>query len=757
MDLGPLSSLRGWVTAFAAATGLVLVLGVSESLDSSRPGLAGAYFSNAAWTPPAVLTIRGNQPSTEGVLTAWRNAPPDTFSVRWTGTVLALRSGTYAFATDSDDGSSVAVDRRVVVQDSRPHDRASAIGTLSLSRGVHRIAIDYVQSGGPFHFDLWWAYENEAMTPVPSWALLSDRGNPARLVASAALGALYTFARWLSFATLVAAMLVGCRRGIGALVRVVAPQCDWASLKWILVGSLVLNAVGIWWGLPGSWVPIEQTPKEILSALSQHFSHGVDAYPPLHYYVATVVLSPMLLLHAYGLVGWDQPAIYSILTLLCRAISLAAAVGTVVAACLCATRAFGRRAGVFAAAAMALANTFVYYAKTANIDVPYVGWWAISMIFYLRLLEGDRLSDYVWFAIFGALSIATKDQAYALYLFVPIVIVWRRRELQRAGGAGARWWRAVVDPRLGIAAAIVVAALAVFENPLFNWTGLVTHLQAAVGPASKDYQMFNRTASGYLDLLALTTHLTQTALGWPLFLISLAGIGIALSQRELRQTSVWLLAPALSYYVSFLSVIMYTYERYILPFCFVLALFAGLAFDRFLQSRGRRWRTALVTLVFAYSILYATTVDALMMGDARYEAERWMHANVRRDERVGVTELPVLLPTLEDFSTVDIPSIEDLTRERPSYFVLNADYGRAAPRDSPMGQLIEGLQNETIGYRLVHRYRWESPWSWLPLNDPALVGGRLSYSTEHGNILRDVNPTIEIYQRAVSADGARAR
>ena len=38
---------------------------------------------------------------------------------------------------------------------------------------------------------------------------------------------------------------------------------------------------------------------------------------------------------------------------------------------------------------------------------------------------------------------------------------------------------------------------------------------------------------------------------------------------------------------------------------------------------------------FTYTLLYAATVDVLMIGDSRYEAERWMGAHVARNSLPG--------------------------------------------------------------------------------------------------------------------------
>ena len=77
--------------------------------------------------------------------------------------------------------------------------------------------------------------------------------------------------------------------------------------------------------------------------------------------------------------------------------------------------------------------------------------------------------------------------------------------------------------------------------------------------------------------------------------------------------------------------------------------------------------------------------------------------------------------------------------------MLNADYGHAVPPDTEWGRLIAGLARDALGYRLVGRFRHASPWPWLPGGHPDLVGARqetIVFST-----LRNINPTIEIFQR----------
>ncbi|PYR03955.1 MAG: hypothetical protein DMG00_24970, partial [Acidobacteria bacterium] len=55
---------------------------------------------------------RVDAPSTASIFGAWHGRPPERFSATWTGTFVVLGTSTYAFATDSDDGSWLYVARR---------------------------------------------------------------------------------------------------------------------------------------------------------------------------------------------------------------------------------------------------------------------------------------------------------------------------------------------------------------------------------------------------------------------------------------------------------------------------------------------------------------------------------------------------------------------------------------------------------------------------------------------------------------------
>jgi hypothetical protein len=721
--------------ALACSTVAVVALGAATRLDPIPLGLSAEYFANPTDSGNPAATTMDTSPSTGHLIAEWNGSPPEAFSVRWTGALSLLQSGTYVLTTDADAPADIMLDGRPIQ------------GPVRLEAGAHQLLVRYTHRGGPIRFALLWARDHEPLAPVPAWALRPRKiKSVVRLAARGLLDRVLALSEWVWVGLLVLAAAALARAGLVPARRSLERIGVWPTLKWVLVASLLLNAAGIWWGLPGSWVAIELKPQYIFDALSQHFSHGwSDVYPPVHFYVLTAAWSPLLLLSALDRLTFDGAG-YTALVAISRVVSLAMAAGMVTAACVCGTRAFGPRAGLVAAAIVALTTPFLYYAKTANVDVPYLFWWALSMVFYLELLETGRLRDYLLFAAAATLSVCTKDQAYGLYLLAPFIIVWQIWRDNHKAGLPRALLRSVIDRRMAAAAVTSLAFFAICHNLLFNPSGFVDHVRFITGPGSQLYRVYPPTPAGHLELLGTTIRLIEVSMGWPMFVAGLIGLALAIAAPASRRMAIWLVAPVVSYYVGFINVILYNYDRFVLPMCFVLAIFGGLALDRLLSSeRARRWGAAAAAAAFAYTLLYAGTVDVLMIADSRYAAERWMRAHVGRNDLVGASGLHEYLPRLDDFHLEEIATLAELRQEHPEYVVLNADYARAVPVETPWGEMIAALQDHTAGYRRIGLFRRASPWPWLPSGHPDLVGPR--QDTVVFSTLRNINPTIEIYRR----------
>ncbi len=718
--------------ALTITTLLLGIVALLARLDPLQQGLTATYFTNANWSSAPVRSAVEARPSTDALAAAWRGAPPETFSATWIGSLVTMTAGTYTFESVSDDGAWVYIDGRLVVDDGGRHAPRAARGAAQLERGVHEIFIQYFQDGGGYAFDLRWSIDGRRFEPVPTWALWARHAEFPRMAVSVlirrALAALF----WLWAGLAIAALLAAAAPAAGRALRAVWSDPVRRALAAIVIVSVGLNVIGIWWGVPNAWAGDELTPKAVLIALSHRFSSGwFDRYPPLLFYLLTIAYSPWLMLESLGWAALPDAKAVALLFIVGRLVSVAAGVGTLVAVYVSGARAFGRRAGLWAAAAMALTPMFVFYSKTANPEAVYVFWFAVALAFFLRALETMALRDIVLFSGCAAMSVCTKDQAYALFLTMPLLLVWRLRGFR--------------DSRLWVGGAAAAAVFIAIQNIPLNAHGFLEHVRDVTG-AGRDYRFFAPTLAGEASLLRLTAMVDARSWGWPLFAAGLAGVVVAARDRARRRSAAVLVLIAAAYYLGFIAVVLYVYDRYLLPVCVVQALFAGVALDRLSAGGGVfRWRRAVAVFVIAYSCLYAATVDALMVRDSRYSVEGWLQHHAAPDALVGTAFGEPRLPRMGTFHAVDIGTTENLVRWHPDFFVLNADYARAVAPHRPQAQLAAALERGDLNYRLVYRYRAEVPWPWLPAADADLVGAR--GVTPPLSFLTAINPTIEIFAR----------
>ena len=496
------------------------------------------------------------------------------------------------------------------------------------------------------------------------------------------------------------------------------------ALATVLGLSVVLNAWDLGWGLAGdySWAPDELLPSAVRSGLDQHFSHGWhEKYGPFHYALLAGAYEPVLLARRMGLIHADGPALDHILALAGRLVSLLMAALTVWLVALVGVELGDAWAGILGAAFVALCAPFVYYAKTANLDGPYLCWFAISLLFYVRLLDRHRMRDYVLFAASAAAAVATKDQAYGLYVLTVPVVVAALHAHRRAQG-DRRLLATMTDPRLVIAGGVGLLALLLLDNVIFNPEGFFAHIQLITGPASHPFRMFTNDLGGHLALMRQTVRHLAFAMGLPAFLVGTAGVVTALARPRDNARWLFLLVPAVSYVATFLHVVLYGYDRFVLPLCLVLALFGGWFLMRGLRS-GRPLRTAAAALavaVFSYSLLYAASVDRLLTGDTRYAVERWLARNVPPGALVAAAGPLEYLPRLDGLHWRRLgPSVARLVQVHPDYVLVNADYAARADPGTGERELYDALFAGRLGYRLALRERSPAGWS---LIDPERLG-----------------------------------
>ncbi len=520
------------------------------------------------------------------------------------------------------------------------------------------------------------------------------------------------------------------------------------ALAAVLGASVLLDAWGLGWGLAGdySWAPDELLPSAVRAGLEQRFSGGWhEKYGPFHYAVLAAAYEPVLLARRAGLLHADGAELDRALALAGRLVSLLMATGTVWLVARVGRELGDAWAGILAAALLAFGATFVYYAKTANLDEPYLFWFALSLLFYVRLLDRHRMRDYVLFAATAAAAVATKDQAYGLYVLTVPAVASALHAHRRTEG-DRRILATLTDPRLVIAAGVGFVVLVVLDNVVFNPEGFAAHLQVIAGPASHPFRMFTNDLAGHLALMRQTVRHLAFAMGLPALLVGGAGVAAALARPRANARWLLLLVPPVSYVATFLHVVLYGYDRFVLPLSLVLGLFGGAFLARGLRSAPplRAAGAVLAVAVLAYSLLYAASVDRLLTHDSRYAVERWMARNIPPGAMVAAIGPLGYLPRLDGLRWRPLgPSVARVVQVHPDYVLVNADYAARADPGTGERELYDALFAGRLGYRLALRERTPPGWS---LIDPAALG-RDEPDRIFSN-LDKVNPEICVFVRA---------
>jgi 4-amino-4-deoxy-L-arabinose transferase-like glycosyltransferase len=517
------------------------------------------------------------------------------------------------------------------------------------------------------------------------------------------------------------------------------------GLGLLLAVSLALNTWGIGWGLPSaaSWAPDEVLPSAVLEGMERGFSRGWhEKYPPLHYYLLALGYRPILSAEDLRPGQPIPPAVDHRLFLVSRGLSLLMAAGTILLVHRAAVEmGLDRRAALLSVALVAFMPPFVFYAKLANLDGPYVFWWVLSLVFLLRVLKRPRLADYLLLAGSAAAAAATKDQAYGLYVLVPVLLaVGRYRREPRRG-----WGRAILGLEMLLAAACFALLLAAAYKLPANWEGLRAHFQLITGAASLDFREFSPDALGMLGLLgSIGLHLAFV-LGPPQLLVCVLGVLWTLSLRP-RPVPPALLVPGLSYTVFFLGVVLYCYDRFVIPLAVLLAFFGGALLST-AWAKGLGWRVATVAML-AYGALRAASVDLAMANDSRYAVEDWLRRNTAGG-LVGAIGPLEYLPRLEGLRARRVgPAVDRLLKIRPDYVVVNADHALRSEPGTGDWAVYTGLDQGTLGYREVLRHRFRSPWLVL---DPETLVDRGTQRLRSN--LAKVNPEIRVYAAEGPAPG----
>ncbi|WP_425994485.1 ArnT family glycosyltransferase [Afipia sp. DC4300-2b1] len=432
-----------------------------------------------------------------------------------------------------------------------------------------------------------------------------------------------------------------------------------APMFWIVLIAAVLRLIGLGWGLPASdgWDSDGIAPRDFLVGVVKTYTPGdYFTYPPFHLLILTILTCPGWIagiINAPSMAPADIVSEFikipymTFFALVARLVSAAMSLGTIYCVGKIGEELAGRRGGICVAGVCALNATLTYYGHTTNLDGPYLFWASLAILFWIRVMVRHDLSQIRWMTLCIVAAIATKDQAYALFLLnLPSsLILWFARDVWPRDNALKVFSTILVWSLIGLFLLLLV------DGATTNPAGFRARVDFLSGNASQPHAYYSSNLSGYLQLLED---------GWrnidryyPKATVVFVIIGLcAWIFRFRKSPGLWVagLVPflaAISFTLSFNFVALRSESRFLLPQSIFLAVYAGLAINELMFAKQRSVavlsRLGVLTVGFV-ALFYCLAIDAAFLNDPRYVAERWLEAHASRDDLIETYGPNVYLP-----------------------------------------------------------------------------------------------------------------
>ena len=551
------------------------------------------------------------------------------------------------------------------------------------------------------------------------------------------------------------------------------------ALLLIILLSLSINVVGIWWGLPSfsGWAADEVVPMRVFKGIDKVFSNGWHyKYPPFHFYVLAILYLPFWALYKLNFLDIYSLPVYTILFYLGRFLSLILSAALLIVIYLCGREVFDRKSALFAVIISALSSPFIYYAKTTNLEIPYLFWAMLSFLFYLRILKYQKLQDYLLFSTTAAIAVCTKDQAYGFYILTPVFLIWQHhRHLTKTTKVRPRTkvaatqtpakpgfvrlalplkvaFRSLRHKNIVLSLAVGIGTFVLLQNLIFNWEGFSKHVQLIVSGDARIVPSYQQNIFGQLQILARSFTHIRFSMGWPLYAVCLLGFVRIISNFKKYTLFAALLIPFVSYYLFFIGALWFNPVRYLMPWAIAFALAGGKALAELLNP-ARQFFKAKVILAIAiliYTVAYGFSINLLMVQDSRYTVEAWIERNIEPAASVlGVGDAKYL-PRLDSLNAkiVRKPSLKPFSPQSPDYIITTSPYDRRRfEENTPEYEFFSQLDAGKYGknnYRLTLDYQASPLWSFF--NSKELYYRNREKRYVYSNFDK-INPEIKVFKR----------
>lgn len=500
-----------------------------------------------------------------------------------------------------------------------------------------------------------------------------------------------------------------------------------ALLLAILVFALVLRLKGVAWGLPYSFVNVDEStvvPKAF-SAANGHPDPRFFFYPSLYFYLAGalyVLAAPVWWLLGHGnLLARTSfvvdPGPYFLLG---RLLSVAMGTCSVYLLYRLGRDAFGRPAGLLAALFLAVAPLHVAYSHMAVTDVTAVAFSLVALVLLHRAAVGDGGSSgapavsggssgrdgggrrlLVLGAVAAGLATSTKYNFGVLVLPATVAAVFACRDeaaaRAAAGGGLVTTWLRLLAARVYapmLLAFVAASPFVVLDAPRFlrDFRG-----QAAI--MERGWLGFERVGNGFW--YNVTPNLTG-AIGVVLVALAVAGLAWALWRRSRLDL---LAVPYVVVYYVYIGTWKELADRYLLLVVPLLALLAARLCADLVALVPPRRRIAVLpalTLVVAAAVALPLTdsivYDRSLSGtDTRAVAKAWIEEHVPAGAVVAVESHAAPLVSLDEVAHYHVAGLSPV-----AYRVVRLEL--PAPDTPDHDRDLGRLRRREVEYVLVSSY-----------------------------------------------------
>ena len=187
--------------AGAVSSAVVAASFINSSSIGSGTGLDGAYYSNHAAAAPfsGSPTLVRTDPTIDF---NWGNGSPDpsitpnTFTVRWTGSVQPQFSENYTFSATADDGVRLWVNGQLIIDHWVDEAPTTWSGSITLkAQQLYNITMEYYENSGGASAQLAWSSPSAPLAVIPQTQLYPYTNPPPAVVLTApATNSTYTAA-----------------------------------------------------------------------------------------------------------------------------------------------------------------------------------------------------------------------------------------------------------------------------------------------------------------------------------------------------------------------------------------------------------------------------------------------------------------------------------------------------------------------------------------------------------------------------------